>query len=505
MSEASSLRTAKPARRRGVRTPPAPQALSARIIHITSELWPYAFSGGLGYAVAELAQQQAQNGRDVTVIVPLYGISRRLTGPLWPACEPFRVHQAGADELIQCLELQRRGAGPRVIFVDHPASFDRAGIYGEAGADYGDNAQRYAILAASALEFARRMNEGQHVVAHAHDWPAALVPIFMRTKRAHDPAMARMSSVVTVHNAGYQGHFTRDTLDTLGLPGDLWSPEKMEWHGRLNLLKGALHFADAVTTVSATHAEEICSETGGFGLHDTFRALGRRLTGVRNGIDEVRWNPATDKDIPAKFSAANLEGKARCKADLQLACRLPRADVPVIAMSARLVRQKGLDLVLASRVVRESKAQFVFLGQGEPGYEASLQALAAEFPQRIHVRTTFDARFEHRLLAGADFLLMPSLYEPCGLTQMRAQRYGTLPIVRHVGGLAETVTDDRNGFVFADFDARQMDAALERAIAMHAHPGEHSRRMIAAMETDHSWTAPIVRYDEVYRTAMQGR
>jgi starch synthase len=279
----------------------------------------------------------------------------------------------------------------------------------------------------------------------------------------------------------------------------------MEWHGHLSFLKGGLRFADVVTTVSATHADEIRSDVGGFGLHESFRGLGDRLVGIRNGIDQEQWDPSADKLIAARYSVADLAPKARCKEELQLACRLPRADVPLFAMSARMVRQKGIDLILASRAVRDLRAQFVFMGQGEAGYESGLAALAAEMPQRIATRTTFCDRFERRLISGADFLLMPSLYEPCGLTQMRAQRYGTLPVARRTGGLAETIADGRTGFLFDDFSVESFDDAIARAAAIHARPGELRERMALAMEADFSWSRPLAEYDEVYRRAMAAR
>ena len=477
------------------------------IVHIAAELWPYAFSGGLGYAVADLAAEQAAQGADVCVIVPRYGLldpSIALTA----ACEPFRVHQGCADGVIRSLELQRpERHGPRVIFVDHPPSFQRAGLYGENNVDYPDNDRRFAMLALGALEFARRSYGDRQIVMHAHDWHAALVPIILRTSRlSHLPEFRRMASVVSVHNAGYQGLCDRETLAALELPGSLWSPDAMEWYGRLNLLKGAVKHADIVTTVSRTHASEICSDVGGFGLQDSFRALNDRLVGIRNGIDQQRWDPRTDPLITASYNERDHGGKLRCRLSLQVAARLPaRADVPIFGMSARLVTQKGLDLLLGSRSVRGGRAQFVILGQGEERYESALRALAREQSGNVAVITPFSDQFEHRVLAGADFLLMPSLYEPCGLTQMRAQRYGTLPVARRVGGLAETVEDGATGFLFGEFTAGAFDHAVDRAIALFDEPVRHRRHMTQAMRRDFSWTAPLAEYDEVYRRALAAR
>ncbi len=501
-----SARTQERVRRRAPRRRVEKQT-SPVIVHVSAELWPYAFSGGLGYAVSDLAAEQAAHGADVCIVVPRYGLMDSSIA-LKAACEPFRVHQGSADGVIHCLELQRpERHGPRVIFVDHPPSFQRAGLYGESNSDYADNDRRFAMLALGALEFARRSFGDRQIVMHAHDWHAALVPLILRRSRlAHMPEFRRMASVVSVHNAGYQGLFDRGTLAALELPGSLWSPDEMEWYGRLNLLKGAVKHADIVTTVSRTHAAEICSDVGGFGLQDTFRSLSDRLVGIRNGIDHQRWDPRTDPLITASYNDRDHAGKLRCRLYLQVAARLPaRSDVPIFGMSARLVTQKGLDLILGSRAVREGRAQFVFLGQGEEHYEAALQALAREQSKHVAVVTPFSDQFEHRILAGADFLLMPSLYEPCGLTQMRAQRYGTLPVARRVGGLAETIEDGVTGFLFGDFTPEAFDLAVDRAISLFAEPVRHRRLMTLAMRRDFSWSEPLAEYDEVYRRALAAR
>ena len=475
------------------------------VIHLSAELYPYAWSGGLGHAVADLAAHQARQGREVTVITPLYRGTRDRVSTLRPVGDPFVLHQGGADEPFQCFEPQRRATPARVIFIDHPASFDRPGLYGEPGSEYPDNARRFGLFVLAALEFARRMGGDRPAVVHAHDWHAALAPVVMRHLQGADPDFRRMGCVVSVHNAGYQGLFDRGAMQTVGLPDDLWSADAMEFYGRLNFLKGGLRYADVVTTVSETHACEMRTDVGGFGLQDVFRNLGERFVGIRNGIDTDQWDPATDREIAAHYGPAALSGKSRCKAELQLAARLPRLDVPLVAFSARLVHQKGIDLVLGSDLVRNTHAQFVFHGEGEPHYERALQDLARTFPHRIHTRTTFSDRFEHQLLAGADFLLMPSLYEPCGLTQMRAQRYGTLPVARRVGGLAETVADYETGFLFAEFTPQDFDGALQRAITLYADPAALRRRTVDAMCRDFSWTRPLAAYDEVYRRALTAR
>ncbi len=475
------------------------------VFHCTAELWPYARTGGLGQAVADLAASQARAGRAVSILMPLYRTAREHAGDLVAACEPFTVQLGPAPEQVHCWQLAGAPAGPRVLFVDHPASFDRAGIYGEGGADYPDNDRRFALFSLAALEVVARLGAGATVL-HAHDWHTALATVYLRVTYAGHAALARVPSVLSVHNGGFQGHFGRETLGAIGLPDSLWSLDFMEWYGRLNYLKGGLKFADMVTTVSPTHAAEIRTEVGGFGLHDVFLGLGDRLVGIRNGIDTVLWDPATDPELPAPFRPDDLAGKPACKAALQRSWHLPgRADLPVFGMSARLVSQKGLDLIVPSDSLRHADAQFVFLGAGEARYETALHDLARRYPERIAVNTAFTDRLEHRLLGGADFLLMPSLYEPCGLTQMRAQRYGALPLARRVGGLADTITDDETGFLFDEYTSEGFDRAVRRALDVYADPARRRAFTLAAMRRDFSWDEPLAQYAAAYRRALAER
>ena len=474
--------------------------MTPTVLHVSAEFWPYASSGGLGQAVADLAGYQARSGLDPAVVMPFYRSAHEKVGAVRPVCEPFEVHHDGAVAQVRCFEKQRtRDDEPRLFLIESPG-FDRAGLYGEHGADYPDNALRFGTFAAATLEMLRRLDLG-HVTLHVHDWHTALIPVYMHVGKAGHEPFKRLPIVLSVHNGGYQGLFGHDQLPKLGLPEYLWSTDCMEWYGRLNLLKGALKFADMVTTVSPTHADEIRSEVGGFGLHDVFQSLGNRLVGIRNGIDAERWNPRRDPDIAKRYSASDPRGKAACKAALQEQFGLEvRADVPLFAMSARLAQQKGVDLILHSRCVRNSSCQFVLVGDGDPGYALALQELAQDRTGRVAV-SRFSDKLEHQVLAGADFLLMPSLYEPCGLTQMRAQRYGTLPVVRRVGGLADTV-DENIGFLFDAFDAEAFDGALARAIEVFFDHEAHSRRVRDAMRCDFSWAGPVSAYLRAYQGAQ---
>jgi starch synthase len=292
-------------------------------------------------------------------------------------------------------------------------------------------------------------------------------------------------------------------MPDIGLPWELYNWQQLEWYGKVNYLKGGLVYADAVTTVSPTQAKELRTPGGGFGLHDLFVSLGERLVGVLNGIDQRIWNPATDAQITAQYSAEKLDGKRRCKSALQRSFGLPqRRRVPIFGLAGRLVTQKGLDLILGARDLLGSDAQFVFLGSGDPRYEHALVELATSAPNRIGVQLDFTDRLEHRLMAGADIFLMPSLYEPCGLTQMRAQRYGAPPVVRHVGGLADTVTDGVTGFAFDGYSPEAFQDAGFRALRAYAEPPKWQAMVRRGMARDFSWERSVDQYLEVYRRAV---
>ena len=478
--------------------------MKTRVLHLTAELWPYARTGGLGQAVAGLADYQAASGTESHVVLPLYREARSHISKLEPFSDPFTVESAGRKEHVR-LWHEAGDDYPKTIFLEHNPSFDRPGIYGDSSGDYPDNPRRFALFASAAIEIARRIGQGD-LIMHAHDWHAALVPVFLRRVYRAEPDLQRLPSVLTVHNGGFQGVYPYEVMKDIHLPDDMWSPDYMEWYGRLNYLKGGVKYADMVTTVSPTHAFELLTDVGGFGLQHSFRALADRLVGIRNGIDVNEWNPATDPHIPARFSADDMPGKTRCKAALQEAWGLPqRADIPLFGMSARLVSQKGLDQIVASQSLRLLDAQFIFLGAGEAQFENALRELAARFPQRVGVNTAFTDTLEHELLAGADFLMMPSLYEPCGLTQMRAQLYGALPVARRVGGLADTIEDGVTGILYEAYSPEAFDLAIQRAVTMFQDRAWFMELAQGAMRKDFSWRQSAEMYQKVYARAAAAR
>ena len=504
--------TTSPRRRGEVKRAPrhrAPQSaepgVRTGVVHFTAECWPYARTGGLGEAVSGLAATQARGGAPVTIVMPLYRIVREMGRALERVGHQYPITIGARTEFATVYRLADQAQGPVVFFIEHPDFFDRSGIYGDVSGDYADNAVRFAFFCKAAVT-ALPTIAPQAQVLHAHDWHTALACVYLRTAFADSPYHARLATTLSVHNAGFQGHYPPSAMALLGLPPALYHWQAFEWYDQVNVLKGGIAFSDMVVTVSPTHARELCTPQGGFGLHDTFTTLGDRLVGILNGIDLDVWDPAHDPQIAAHYSAEAPEGKQRCKAALQQAYDLAvDPDIPLFGMSARLVGQKGLDLVLGGTLLSSTEAQFVFLGSGEHRYHEALAALAEQYPDRVVAEFAFTDRLEHRLLAGADILLMPSLYEPCGLTQMRAQRYGAVPIARAVGGLLDSVVDGTGGFLFAGYSPEALDAAAQRVLDVYADAPRWRSVMRQAMSRRFGWDEPTGAYAAVYRRGCVAR
>jgi len=472
------------------------------VTHLTAEYWPFARTGGLGEAVSGLATVQAAAGHPTTVIMPLYQLVRETTPSIERAGQAFAVTLGDRTEQAWLYRVPQAASGPRVFFIEHPDFFDRPGIYGDSSGDYPDNARRFAFFCVAALTALPEIAPDTQVL-HAHDWHTALAPVYLRTAFKGQPFYDALSTVLSVHNAGFQGHFPPETVTDLGFPPELYNGAVFEWYGRINMLKGGLGYADVAVTVSPTHAKELRTPEGGFGLHDTFIGMGDRLTGILNGIDPGLWNPATDPEIPANYSREDLAGKKRCKAALQKEYGLAaEPNTPLFGMSARMVSQKGLDLVLGADLLETTDAQFIFLGAGEHRYHEALGKLAAAAPDRVAVEFIFTDHIEHRLLAGADALLMPSQYEPCGLTQMRAQHYGAVPVARRVGGLSDSIEDGVTGFLFAPYEPAALAETIRRAVDTYADRPAWKKLVREAMNRQFGWHRSAEHYHTLYRRAL---
>jgi starch synthase len=499
-----------PARRRRVsETRPRISGLSrrARIVHLSAEYWPYVRTGGLGEAVRGMATFQSFTGSETIVLIPFFGRIRDGDYGIKPASDPFTVRIGHRVEEGRLWEATRGTEGPRVLLLENEHYFGRAGVYGEKDGDYLDNHLRFSFFTAAAVHVLPEIAPGPvPTLLHMHDWHTALAVVYLRTLLRGDPYADQVSTVLSVHNGGFQGHFPREVMAEMGLPYELYHMDVMEWYGRANALKAGLVFTDMATTVSPSHSFELRTEAGGFGLHHTFLGLHDRLVGILNGIDYRIWDPQGDPIIPANYDAIDLSGKELCKASLQREYGLPeKPDTMLIGMVARMAAQKGMDLILGGRAIREADAQFIFMGSGERRFEEGLENVAAAQPDRVAVQLDFSEEREHRIVAGADALLMPSLYEPCGLTQMRAMRYGTPPLARRVGGLDDSVEDGHTGLLFDDYKPERLDWLIERAIARYHKPATWRDMVTHGMAEDFSWERVVDRYYEVYEQAFETR
>ncbi len=484
---------------------PPIDGVTPTIVHVSAEYYPYARTGGLAEAAWGLHRLQHGRERPTAALLPLFRSTRSHLHTPAPVGEPVTLAFGARQERFQLWTDHQPASGTPSWFIENDGLFDRAGIYGEGGQDYPDNAFRFAAFAAAALALLPRVTPGP-VMLHLHDWHAALAAVYLRTWFADDPWYRRIPVALSIHNGGYQGHFAPTILPEIGLPWDLFTFDQLEWYGKVNLLKGGLMFCDMATTVSPTHAQELRTAAGGFGLQDVYRWMGDRFTGILNGIDQAEWDPGHDRYAAAQYHPADLSGKAACKRALQDHFGLaPRADQPLIALAGRLVTQKGLDLVVDNDNLFGLDAQFVFLGSGEERFTRSLLMRQQAEPDRIGVATRFADDLEHALMAGADLFLMPSQYEPCGLTQMRAQRYGTLPVARRVGGLADTIDDGITGFLFDAYDERALAGGMWRALTDHADRANWRSLQHEAMQRDFGWERVAESYARIYSRAIARR
>jgi len=473
------------------------------ILFVASEVAPWSKTGGLGDVAGALPRALADRGHAVSVVTPRYGT-------IDAQAEGFERKDAVVRVRGEATAVWVKRGKPTVWLVEHERLFGaRRGLYGEGGHDYSDNAERFTYLCRAALALPGATGMRPRIV-HANDWQAGLVPFLLRHEHSQDPHLAGARTVFTIHNLAYQGVFPKAVVPHLGLPWDVFRYEAMEYFDQLSFMKAGLVFADALTTVSPTYAREIRTPEGGHSLDALLRHRAADLHGILNGIDVGEWDPATDRHLPAHYSARALAGKARCKAALQAEMGLPvRPDVPIAAVVSRLAEQKGMDLLVAAiPELLSREAQLVVLGSGDRRLEADLVRAARERPDRLAVRIGFDEGLAHRIEAGADVFLMPSRFEPCGLNQMYSLRYGTVPVVRAVGGLQDTVEDydgwnRGTGFKFRDYQPAAFLLAVRRALEVHRDRRAWRGLVARGMAEDFSWERSAASYEALYRTLAE--
>ncbi|MGA8142642.1 MAG: glycogen synthase GlgA [Candidatus Acidiferrales bacterium] len=478
-----------------------------KILFVASEALPYSKTGGLADVVEGLPKALSEMGHEVAVFLPRYRGNKITSTIVSSLTIPL-----GTTLRFPALAEAATVAGVRYYFLDDPEYFDRDSVYGNNSGEYPDNAERYAELSRAAIEFMKRVWLPD--VMHCHDWQSALVPVLLRTQYSSDPNVRSIPVVFTIHNIAYQGVFPSSAMRQIGLPDQLFTINGLEFFGNVNYLKGGILFADYLTTVSRRYAKEIQTPEYGEALDGVVRNRADRLVGILNGADYSIWSPEADRYVAQNYSAHNLDGKKACKKNLLETFRLPaeNMDRPVLGIVSRFVDQKGFDLIaeIANDLMKENLA-IIALGSGQPEYERLFQALAEQYPAKAAVKIAYDEALAHKIIAGSDMTLVPSRYEPCGLTQLYALRYGTVPVARATGGLDDTIqyydpkTGHGTGFKFDEYDGRALLQCVRSALKAYKDPKIWRTLQSNGMVKDFSWKASAAAYVTLYEAAKRSR
>jgi starch synthase len=479
------------------------------IVFAASECTPWAKTGGLADVVSGLPRALVKLGHKVSVFIPYYRQVAKAAPDAKVVLQSVTIPFPYYNRFVRILDGGIHG-GVQNYFVDSPELFDRESFYGTPSGDYPDNAERFGLFSRAVIEATKIM--GVPDVYHVHDWQAAMVAVLMRSTYYFDPALKHVPAVLTIHNAGYQGWFPPQTIETLLLPWDMFTYEKLEQNDTFNFLKGGIVYSDALTTVSRKYAEEIQTPEYGNGLDSVLRQRSGDLFGILNGVDYEEWNPASDPNIAAHYSAEKLAGKKECRRDLLHAFGFENVsdETAVIGVVSRFATQKGFDFIvdIMDRLVEEDVVM-VMLGNGEEYYERLLVEMALRHPQHLRVKVKFDNVVAHKIEAGSDMFLMPSRYEPGGLNQIYSLKYGTIPIVRATGGLDDTIDEQPNGggngFKFWGYDSGALLDAIHRALGVFRNKTEWTEMMKRGMAQDFSWEKPAQEYVRVYERVVQNR
>ncbi len=482
-----------------------------KIAMVASECVPFVKVGGLADVVGSLPKYLRARGHDVCVIIPKYRAIDEKKFNLERVPGRLVVPLGGNYEEVSLYRTNLPGTDVRVVFIDSRRYFHRNGIYHTTDGDYADNCERFIVFSRAALE-ALKFIDFQPDVVHCHDWQSGVIPAYLKTVYRIDGFYGRTASVYTIHNIAYQGHFDEGTVELGGFSRKDFTWDRLNFHNGFNFMKAGIVYADRISTVSPTYAREIMTETFGRGMEKVLASRSADLYGILNGIDYEEWNPRDDRYIASAFAPGEVQGKAVCKRDLQKACSLPAADVPVIGSVSRLDPQKGYDLVeKVLPLLLAGPVQIVMLGSGDRIIQEMLTLLSREFPDKLAVSFHFNEPLAHRIYAGADLFLMPSRFEPCGLGQMIALAYGTIPIVNRTGGLFDTVADfnprtgSGNGFTFYPPGAAELKYALERALRAYRNKKEWKKLIDNAFNSRFPWDSSVGKYEELYRNSIANR
>jgi starch synthase len=478
-----------------------------RILIASPEATPYVKTGGLADVVGALLKEVCALKEKASLVLPLY---RKIT-------EKFRLRDTGKSFRLAMgstpvegrVWVSEEAGAARAYFIECEELYGRKELYGTSKGDYRDNALRFAFFSRAVIETCLTMDIRPDII-HCNDWQTAMIPLYLRTLYADRTGMQKTATLYTVHNLGYQGLFPAADILFTGLGSDYFTPERLEFYGRLNFMKAGLLYADLLNTVSKTYAGEILDPEYGFGLEGVLKTRRHDLYGVVNGLDYGEWDPASDRFIPGRYDESDLTGKGLCKKRLLNEAGLHDDRRPLLGVVSRFSSQKGLDLVAASldRMVRLG-VNIIVLGKGDEYYENLLASLSEKHPGRVFTKIGFRETLAHLIYAGCDFFLMPSKYEPCGLGQLIALRYGTIPIARKTGGLADTIEDYDHlrsrgtGFLFSDYSPASLVDAVKRALCVYGDGEKMAKLVTGAMKADFSWKKSARKYLELYGKAVK--
>jgi starch synthase len=488
----------------------SPSEKPLRVLFLSSEAVPFAKTGGLADVAGALPDALKRQGVDVAVGMPFYRVAKEGGFSIRSTVSGLEVPLGSHVLKGRVIETGTKGGVPVYLF-EREDLFDRPNLYATSEGDYYDNLERFAYFSRAALLFAEHLGTSPDVI-HCHDWQTGLVPAYLKTLYRGDPFFEKTATLFTVHNIGYQGIFPEDKLAVCGLPAEAFHPEGVEYWGRISLLKAGMVYADAITTVSPSYAREIQTPEFGLGMEGVLQKRSADLYGVLNGADYAVWSPEKDPHIPHPYDPGHLAEKARNKEALldELGLKEDLKDHPLFGMISRLSAQKGCDLLV--EVMEEMVALgagVVILGAGEEKYQTLLEKAARTNSDAVSLHIGFDESLAHRMMAGVDMLLIPSLYEPCGLTQMYALKYGTVPVVRATGGLEDTIipfdpeTREGNGFKFGPYTPEALMEAVEEAVRLYREPTTWQALMTNAMKADFSWDRSAQRYVELYHAVKE--
>lgn len=482
-----------------------------QIIFITPEALPFSRVGGLGDVSFYLPKALASRGHKVTVIAPKARGADK--APLKELPEWRQEIDMSLVKREAAFYRGETGSGHGAVLVGCDDLFNRPGLYGNEFGDYDDNAERFIFFSRAALAAAERLADpSAEVVVNCHDWATGLVPMLLKTKRGDFPHLAKAATVFTYHNLSNQGLFLHYDFALTGLDWSLFSIDGLEFHGRMNLTKAGLLGADLITTVSHKYAEEALTPAIGQGLEGVLQSRRNDIVAVHNGVDYTQWDPAADKLLKANYSAGDLAGKEECRRHLAGLFGFADASLPCAAMVCRLLSRKGLDIIVRSlERVMDMPVNLAFMGLGENHYQDFLTEAASRWPGRVSYKKANDLVMVHHILAGADIFMLPSRFEPCGLEQLYALRYGTVPVVRATGGLDDTVIDVEanpgagTGYKFCEYSPEAFLAALASAVADYGHREEWQATMRRGMGQNFSWDISAARYEAIFRRALGKR